>query len=133
MVRSMMSFTYLSLSFQGYIQETTTCTLNHVPSKYMDKTIYELLIGHSIQITYKFGIVRKLKVIAFTTSISKRFLLLELVLFSRENLFSKGQVRGRYNLMKLQYYKLPQMSDRLMCHHKQLIIVRGYSTLGRTW
>ena len=42
MVRSMMSFTDLPMSFWGYALEIATHTLNRVPSKSVDKTKYEL-------------------------------------------------------------------------------------------
>ena len=45
MVRSMMSLTYLPISFWGYALETTAFLLNRIPSKAVDKTPYELWIG----------------------------------------------------------------------------------------
>ena len=45
MVRSMMSQTDLPLYFWGYALETAAFTLNHVPSKSMEKTSYEICTG----------------------------------------------------------------------------------------
>ncbi|GJV45495.1 retrotransposon protein, putative, ty1-copia subclass [Tanacetum coccineum] len=42
MVRSMMNLTTLPLSFWDYALESTTCILNMVPTKKVDKTPYEL-------------------------------------------------------------------------------------------
>jgi hypothetical protein len=42
MVRSMMSQADLPLSFWGYALETTTLTLNRVPTKSVEKTPYEM-------------------------------------------------------------------------------------------
>jgi hypothetical protein len=42
MVRSMMSQTKLPLSFWGYVLETAIFTLNRVPTKSVDKTLYEV-------------------------------------------------------------------------------------------
>ena len=42
MVRSMMSQTDLPLYFWGYALETAAFTLNHVPSKSVEKTPYEI-------------------------------------------------------------------------------------------
>src|SRR3954447_25103982 len=42
MVRSMMSLTYLPLSFWGYALETAAFTLNRAPSKSVEMTPYEL-------------------------------------------------------------------------------------------
>ena len=44
-VRSMMSLTYLPLSFWGYGLETATFMLNRAPSKSVDTTLYELWFG----------------------------------------------------------------------------------------
>jgi hypothetical protein len=45
MVRSMMSQTDLPLYFWGYALETVAFTLNHVPSKSVEKTPYEIWTG----------------------------------------------------------------------------------------
>ncbi|KAL4364246.1 hypothetical protein GQ457_04G019210 [Hibiscus cannabinus] len=45
MVRSMMSHTDLPTSFWGYVLETTTFTLNRVPSKSVQKTPHEMWTG----------------------------------------------------------------------------------------
>src|SRR3954468_8520905 len=45
MVRSMMSLTYLPLSFWGYALETAAFTLNRAPSKSVEATPYELWFG----------------------------------------------------------------------------------------
>ena len=45
MVRSMMSQTDLPLYFWGYAPETAAFTLNHVPSKSVEKTPYEIWTG----------------------------------------------------------------------------------------
>ena len=42
MVRSMMSQTYLPISFWGYALETAAFLLNRIPSKAVEKTPYEL-------------------------------------------------------------------------------------------
>ncbi|KAL0411231.1 UNVERIFIED_CONTAM: hypothetical protein Slati_3712800 [Sesamum latifolium] len=47
MVRSMMSFTELPLSFWGYALEMAAKLLNMAPSKTMDKTLYKLWHGKS--------------------------------------------------------------------------------------
>ena len=52
MVRSMMSFTDLPMSFWGYALETATHTLNRVPSKSVDKTPYELWNGRKPILSY---------------------------------------------------------------------------------
>ena len=52
MVRSMMSFTDLPMSFWGYALETATHTLNRVPSKSVDKTPYELWTGQKAVMSY---------------------------------------------------------------------------------
>ncbi|KAL4295903.1 hypothetical protein GQ457_12G010770 [Hibiscus cannabinus] len=45
MVRSMMSHTELPTSFWGYALETSAFTLNHVPSKSVQKTPHEMWTG----------------------------------------------------------------------------------------
>src|SRR3954451_24696381 len=45
MVRSMMSWTDLPLSFWGYCLETAAFTLNRVPSKSVEKTPHEMWTG----------------------------------------------------------------------------------------
>ena len=45
MVRSMMSRTYLLISFWGYALETTAFLLNRIPSKAVEKKPYELWTG----------------------------------------------------------------------------------------
>jgi hypothetical protein len=45
MVRSIMSQTDLLLSLWGYALETVGSTLNRVPTKSVDKTIYEICSG----------------------------------------------------------------------------------------
>ncbi|GJX73623.1 retrotransposon protein, putative, ty1-copia subclass [Tanacetum coccineum] len=52
MVRSMMNLTTLSLSFWDYALETTTCILNMVPTKKIDKTPYELWYGKVPNLSY---------------------------------------------------------------------------------
>ncbi|GJT40285.1 retrotransposon protein, putative, ty1-copia subclass [Tanacetum coccineum] len=42
MVRSMMNFTTLPLSFWDYALESAACILNMIPTKKVDKTPYEL-------------------------------------------------------------------------------------------
>ncbi|KAL2486947.1 Uncharacterized protein Adt_31703 [Abeliophyllum distichum] len=46
MVRSMMSFSTLPISFWGYALETAACILNLVLSKSLPKTLLELWNGH---------------------------------------------------------------------------------------
>jgi hypothetical protein len=45
MVKSMMSQTNLPLFFWGYALETTALTLNRVPTKFVERTPYEIWIG----------------------------------------------------------------------------------------
>jgi hypothetical protein len=45
MVKSMMSQTNLPLFFWGYALETTAFTLNRVPTKFVERTPYEIWIG----------------------------------------------------------------------------------------
>ena len=45
MVRSMMRFVNLSISFWGYTLETTCYILNKISSKSVDKTSYEIWTG----------------------------------------------------------------------------------------
>ena len=52
MVRCMMIFTDLPMSFWGYALETATHTLNRVPSKSVDKTPYELWNGRKPILSY---------------------------------------------------------------------------------
>ena len=52
MVRSMMSQSDLPLSFWGYALETTTFTLNRVPSKSVDKTPYEIWTAKSHSLSF---------------------------------------------------------------------------------
>ena len=52
MVRSMMSLTDLPLSFWGYALETTTFTLNRVPSKSVETTQYELWFGKKPKLSF---------------------------------------------------------------------------------
>ncbi|GJW08479.1 ankyrin repeat-containing protein BDA1-like protein [Tanacetum coccineum] len=52
MVRSMMNLTTLSLSFWDYALESTTCILNMVPTKKIDKTPYELWYGKVPNMSY---------------------------------------------------------------------------------
>ena len=52
MVRSMMSQSDLPLSFWGYALETTTFTLNRVPSKSVVKTPYEMWTGKSPSLSF---------------------------------------------------------------------------------
>ena len=52
MVRPMMSLTELSLSFLGYALETTTFTLNRVPSKSVETTPYELWFGKKPKLSF---------------------------------------------------------------------------------
>nr|GEU75101.1 hypothetical protein [Tanacetum cinerariifolium] len=67
MVRSMMSFTTLLLSFWDYALETTTCILNMVPTNKVDKTPYELwyiLIGFPKEMMgYYFHFLPKNKIV----------------------------------------------------------------------
>src|SRR6185295_15394879 len=61
MVRSMMSQANLPLSFWGYALETTTFTLNRVPSKSVDKTPYEIWTVKSPSLSFlKFGVMKHL-------------------------------------------------------------------------
>jgi hypothetical protein len=52
MVRSMMSQSDLPLSFWGYTLETTTFTLNRVPSKSVVKTPYEMWTGKTPSLSF---------------------------------------------------------------------------------
>jgi hypothetical protein len=52
MVRSMMSQSDLPLSFWGYALETTTFTLNRVPSKSIIKTQYEMWTGKTPNLSF---------------------------------------------------------------------------------
>ena len=52
MVRSMMGFTSLSISFWGYALESTCYLLNKVSSKSIIKTPYEIWIGHKSALSY---------------------------------------------------------------------------------
>ena len=52
MVRSMMSFTDLSLSFWGYALETVALTLNRAPSKSVETTPYELWYGKNPKLSF---------------------------------------------------------------------------------
>ena len=57
MVRSMMSLTYLTLSFWGYALETAAFTLNRVPSKSIETITYELWFGKKPKLSFlKFGV-----------------------------------------------------------------------------
>jgi hypothetical protein len=51
-VRSMMSLTYLPLSFWGYALETTAFTLNRDPSKSVEMTPYELWFGNKPKLSF---------------------------------------------------------------------------------
>ncbi|KAK8983773.1 hypothetical protein V6N11_009559 [Hibiscus sabdariffa] len=52
MVRSMMSHTDLPTSFWGYALETAAFTLNHVPSKSVQKTLHEMWTGRSPNMSF---------------------------------------------------------------------------------
>ena len=52
MVRSMMSQSDLPLLFWGYALETTTFTLNSVPSKSIVKTPYEMWTGKTPSLSF---------------------------------------------------------------------------------
>ena len=52
MVRSMMSWSDLPLSFWGYALETAAFTLNRIPSKFMVKTPYEMWSGKSPNLSF---------------------------------------------------------------------------------
>jgi hypothetical protein len=52
MVRSMMSQTNLPLSFWGYALETTAFTLNRVPTKFVERTPYEICIGKHPRLSF---------------------------------------------------------------------------------
>ncbi|GJT57763.1 retrotransposon protein, putative, ty1-copia subclass [Tanacetum coccineum] len=52
MVRSMMNLPTLPLSFWDYALESTTCILNMVPTKKVDKTPYELWYGKVLNLSY---------------------------------------------------------------------------------
>ena len=52
MVRSIMSLTYLPLSFWGYALETSTFTLNRAPYKSVETTPYELWFGKKPKLTF---------------------------------------------------------------------------------
>jgi hypothetical protein len=52
MARSMMSQSDLPLSFWGYALETTTFTLNRVPSKSVVKTPYEMWTSKSPSLSF---------------------------------------------------------------------------------
>jgi hypothetical protein len=59
MVRSMMSQADLPLSFWGYALETAAFTLNRIPSKYIEKTPYEMWTRKLSGLSFlKFGDVR---------------------------------------------------------------------------
>ena len=51
-VRSMMSFTDLSVSFRGYALKTAVNILNRVPLKSIPKTPYEIWIGRKSSLKY---------------------------------------------------------------------------------
>ena len=52
MVRSMMSFTNLPISFWGYALETAAFTLNRAPSKSVETTPYELRFGKKPKLSF---------------------------------------------------------------------------------
>ena len=52
MVRSMMSFTDLPLSFWGYALETAAFTLNRAPSKSVETTPYEIWFGKKPNLSF---------------------------------------------------------------------------------
>ena len=52
MVRSMMTQSDLPLSFWGYALEITAFTLNRVPSKSVDKTLYEIWTGKTPSLSF---------------------------------------------------------------------------------
>jgi hypothetical protein len=52
MVRSMMSQTDLSLSFWGYALETATFTLNRVPTKSVERRLYEIWTGKYPELSF---------------------------------------------------------------------------------
>ena len=52
MVRSMMSFTDLPLSFWGYALETVAFTLNRAPSKSVEMTPYELWFSKKPKLSF---------------------------------------------------------------------------------
>ena len=52
MVRSMMSLTELSLSFRGYVLETTAFILNRAPSKSVETTPYEIWNGKKPKLSF---------------------------------------------------------------------------------
>ena len=52
MVRSMMSFTDLPLSFWGYALETAAFTLNRAPSKSVETTPCELWFGKKPKLSF---------------------------------------------------------------------------------
>jgi hypothetical protein len=52
MVRSMMSRAELLLSFWEYALETTMFTLNRVPTKSVDKTLYEVWMGRVLNLSF---------------------------------------------------------------------------------
>jgi transposase InsO family protein len=52
MVRSMMSQSDLPLSFWGYALETTSFTLNRLPSKSVGKTPYEMWTGKTPSLSF---------------------------------------------------------------------------------
>ena len=52
MVRSMMSLTDLPLSFWGYALETAAFTLNRVPSKSVETTLYELWFSKKPKLSF---------------------------------------------------------------------------------
>ena len=52
MVRSMMSFATLPVSFWGYTLETSCYVLNRVPSKSVNKTPYEMWTGCKPRLLY---------------------------------------------------------------------------------
>jgi hypothetical protein len=52
MVRSMMSQTDLLLSFWGYALETAAFTLNRVPTKFVERILYEIWIGKHLRFSF---------------------------------------------------------------------------------
>ena len=52
MLRSMMGFASLPISFQGYALESTCYVLNMVPSKFVAKTSYEIWTGRKPMLSH---------------------------------------------------------------------------------
>ncbi|WVZ52985.1 hypothetical protein U9M48_003980 [Paspalum notatum var. saurae] len=113
MVRSMMSQTNLPLSFWGYAPKTAAFTLNRIPSKFVEKTPYEIWTGKSprvVKLTSSvcrstnfilswtnatlWAILGKLNDIIFITERKQKCLLPRMVSFWRKSFSSKMKPVG---------------------------------------